>query len=237
LAANAALVNYSALISNSPAAVPTSLPPVPSQPAQPSAPSPSQPTVPTAPTSISSSRICVYGGYCRQDSDCVPGSKCAVQSQYYSQCVPDSSQYLSAGTGCLSDWGSKCSAGSVCCNPGAVCNSAAYSQCAPLQPPQCSQPSGYGAAISPSIGPTPSPRPSFPPTAVPTSPSAVPTLAPSRPTVETTLAPTAVPSIERTASPTLTSYPTATRTGFFSTSGNQIVDSSGSPVRLTGVNW
>ena len=56
--------------------------------------------------------ICQFGGYCRADSDCVPGNKCNVQSQYYSQCIPDSSAYRSSSTGCISDYGSSCNSAS-----------------------------------------------------------------------------------------------------------------------------
>ena len=104
LAANAAVSNYSIALSAPPA----------------SAPSPSSAFVPTrspitiytapqstaapvvlSPSSVNSNLICLYGGYCRSTADCVPGSQCSIQSQYYSQCIPDPSQYMDAGTGCI----------------------------------------------------------------------------------------------------------------------------------------
>ena len=62
-------------------------------------------------------RICQYGGYCRKDGDCVAGNKCNVVNQYYSQCIPDNTQYLNSTT-CLSNYGGQCSTGSICCDPG-----------------------------------------------------------------------------------------------------------------------
>lgn len=41
---------------------------------------------------LKGTKICQFGGYCRTDSDCVPGNLCNVQSEYYSQCLPDNSK-------------------------------------------------------------------------------------------------------------------------------------------------
>ena len=59
--------------------------------------------------------ICQYGGYCIVDSDCVVGNRCQVQSQYYNECIPDSSsgsdsnklfrQCSQPTTGCLNPLG------------------------------------------------------------------------------------------------------------------------------------
>lgn len=91
----------------------------------------------------SSKKICQYGGYCRQSADCVLGNKCSLQNQYYSQCLPDPTTYLSKQ--CISNWGSKCTSTSQCCDPGATCSGSGYMQC--YQPMGvsglCANPNGY----------------------------------------------------------------------------------------------
>ena len=47
----------------------------------------------TPSASPSALKICQYGGFCKTTADCVPGNRCNVQSQYYSQCIPDPTTY------------------------------------------------------------------------------------------------------------------------------------------------
>lgn len=61
-------------------------------------------------------KICQYGGFCRSDSDCVLGNKCMIQSEYYSQCIPDTSSYSDVSTGCVAQYG-RCSSTTKCCDP------------------------------------------------------------------------------------------------------------------------
>ena len=145
-------------------------------------------------SAINSNLICLYGGYCRSTADCVPGSQCNIQNQFYSQCVQDLSQYLAPSTGCVADYSSGCNiAGAICCNPGYVCvGNSAYAQCAPLQPPLCSLPSGFSPLPIQSKSPSKSPlsvnltsvSPLKPPSGCPTSvsprkpPSAFPSVSP-----------------------------------------------------------
>jgi len=89
-------------------------------------------------------KICRYSSYCRSDSDCVAGNKCKdATNLYYSQCVEDSSQFLTTST-CVPNYG-HCVGGSVCCDPGSVCSSDSYSQCKQPTPSSglCSDPSGF----------------------------------------------------------------------------------------------
>jgi len=110
---------------------------------------------PTLISTTSANLICQYSGYCTIDSDCVFGNRCQVQSPYYSQCVPDSSQYLPPSTNCVSNWGNQCDDTSICCDPGAVCNGGSdsnnlFRQCS--QPTTgCLNPHGF---TSPSSSPT-----------------------------------------------------------------------------------
>lgn len=91
-----------------PSPVPTAVPGLSSTPT----------TVPTDKPSLTlPKRICQYGGYCRKDGDCVSGNRCNIVNQYYSQCLPDTTQYLNSST-CLSTYGAQCDANSVCCDPG-----------------------------------------------------------------------------------------------------------------------
>ena len=242
LAANAAVSNYSIALSAPPA----------------SAPSPSSAFVPTrspitiytapqstaapvvlSPSSVNSNLICLYGGYCRSTADCVPGSQCSIQSQYYSQCIPDPSQYMDAGTGCIADYSTGCSsAASKCCNPGSICNiNSFYQQCVPLQRPQCSMPSGFNLGPPPTMRPSTTLGPTYAPSGIPSSPSMVPSLLPSRPTTETTVSPSNSPSVFVSSVPTFTLAPNIMATSVLSTNGNQIVDSNGKSVRMTGINW
>ena len=91
------------------------------------------------------------GGYCRTNSDCVLGNKCIIQNPYYSQCLPDPTQYRSGN--CLQNWGTKCSATSDCCDPGSTCNgnnNPNYPQCVQIQSPSCVFPQGYSSSAPPS---------------------------------------------------------------------------------------
>ena len=241
LAANAALSNYSASLSFPPAIAPS--------PSSASVPSPSPMTVYNAPqsstapvflppTSVNSNLICVYGGYCRSNADCVPGSQCIIQSQAYSQCIPDPSQYLNPTTGCVADYSSGCTSTTLCCNPGSTCNTnSVYPQCVPLQKPQCSVPTGYSLGPLPTRSPSITPNPTTVPTEIPTSPTRSPSLFPSSPTIQTTSFPTDSPSLFVSSAPSSTGAPNIMATSVLSTSGNQIVDSNGKSVRLTGINW
>ena len=114
-------------------------------------------TVPTSHPAPSPFRnlICQFGGYCKADSDCVPGNQCNVQSQYYSQCIADSSTYRSSSTGCISNYGSSCNAASDCCDPGAICSNR---QCLQPTAPNCIHPPGFGGS-SPTSNPAPTPPP------------------------------------------------------------------------------
>ena len=125
--------------------------------------------------------ICQYSGYCRTSADCVPGNKCNVQSAYYSQCIPDSSSYLTAN--CIANYANQCSDSTQCCDPGAYCNDANFRQC--QQPPQNSamcltlysypakstsptkSPSVYSSAVPTSLVPSAAPSTSFPTAAAP----------------------------------------------------------------------
>ena len=154
------------------------------------------------PSSVNSNLICLYGGYCRSNADCVPGSQCSIQNQYYSQCIPDPSQYLNPITGCVADYSTGCSSSkSKCCNPGSVCS--LNSQCAPLQSPRCSLPLGYSLGPSPSLSPSTSSQPSVEPSLQPTKPSPEPTFMPSEPTIESTVLPTPTPSFSVSSSPAI----------------------------------
>jgi len=92
--------------------------------------------------------ICQYSGYCTTAADCNAGNKCNGQpSSGYTQCVPDTSTYRAALTGCVANWGSQFTSDSQCCDPGAFCNGANYRQC---QQPQassgrCMSPNGFMA--------------------------------------------------------------------------------------------
>ena len=110
--------------------------------------------------SIGSGRICQFGGYCRSNADCVSGNKCEIKNPYYSQCVADSTQYLTAN--CLSNYGARCSDSTTCCDPGAICNNNAFRQCSQPNYPDCTFPSGYAVNTStavpstvPSVVPSP----------------------------------------------------------------------------------
>ena len=83
-------------------------------------------------------------------------------------------------------------------------------------------------------GSTPQPTPTPTPTATP-KPTATPTPVPN-PTATPVPTPTATPKPSATPSPTPVSTPVSS-TGYLSTKGNQIVDSNGNAVRITGVNW
>ena len=170
-----------------------------------SAPSPS-PTVKmslspsSAPASTSILPICQYGGYCRSTGDCALGNKCVVQSAYYSQCLPDPSQY-STTSSCVSSYSMRCSASPDCCDPGAVCiqtGSVSFLTCVPMQPPLCATPVGYPAATAvsapstkPSAGPSTSSTGSTPSVAPSTEPAAQPS---TSPTLSSTYSPSAMPS-------------------------------------------
>ena len=128
-------------------------------------------------------RLIWIGGYCRTNSDCVLGNKCAIQNQYYSQCIPDPTQYQSGN--CLQNWGSRCSSSTVCCDPGSICNTnnnPNYPQCVQIQSPNCVYPHGFGsnAPSSPvTLAPTSSNLKGYP-TALPTvvASSRIPSVAP-----------------------------------------------------------
>ena len=64
--------------------------------------------------------ICQFGSYCTSDSDCVSGNKCNIQSPWYSQCIPDETQYRTVG--CISNFDTECTSSSDCCDPGSFCN-------------------------------------------------------------------------------------------------------------------
>eukprot|EP00597_Dinobryon_sp_UTEXLB2267_P001453 CAMPEP_0170068400 /NCGR_PEP_ID=MMETSP0019_2-20121128/7389_1 /TAXON_ID=98059 /ORGANISM="Dinobryon sp., Strain UTEXLB2267" /LENGTH=578 /DNA_ID=CAMNT_0010276035 /DNA_START=98 /DNA_END=1834 /DNA_ORIENTATION=+ len=89
-------------------------------------------------------RICQYGGYCLSNLDCMLGNKCSFRDQYYSQCIPDSSQY--ATNNCASNWGAKCDDYTVCCDPGAVCNNQQYRQCSQREFSSCLLPSNFSSS-------------------------------------------------------------------------------------------
>ena len=241
LASNAVMLNYSVVVPTpqTPSNFPTSVTPSITSPI-PIAFQSSSPTIfTTSISSFSSNRICLYGGYCTSTSDCVPGSKCNVQSQFYSQCVPDLSQYLAASTGCVADYSSGCNiAGSICCNPGYVCvGNSANAQCSPAQPPICTLPSGYIVGPLLTQSPSSSVSPIYRPSITPLSPTVTTTVAPSSPTYQVTSSPTKSPTILATVFPTTTQAPNIKASSVLSTKGNQIVDSNGNPVRLTGINW
>lgn len=44
--------------------------------------------------------ICLYGGYCSTNSDCVPGAYCGNKSPFYSQCIPNSNN-----SSCIASFG------------------------------------------------------------------------------------------------------------------------------------
>ena len=67
-------------------------------------------------------------------------NKCMIQSEYYSQCIPDTSSYSDVSTGCVAQYG-RCSLTTKCCDPGAICTG--YNQCVQPQTPDCVYPSGY----------------------------------------------------------------------------------------------
>ena len=77
---------------------------------------------------------CQYGGYCRANADCVPGNKCVnPTNSFFSQCLPDPTTYAT-GT-CVANFGTKCSATTTCCDPGAFCDTVTNPTF-----PQCRQP-------------------------------------------------------------------------------------------------
>ena len=153
-------------------------------------------TAPTPPSS-SSLKICQFSGYCRSNSDCFPGNSCVSYSPYYSQCVPDPSQYANAATtGCAAEYGN-CQNGKGCCDPGATCiyNNPYFSICRQptpqSQPQQCRDPISFPATTS-----LPSPSPSHPhPTS--RSPTYIPT---AKFTNNPTMKPSNRPSTTRTPS-------------------------------------
>ena len=113
-------------------------------------------TFPTINVFRNDTLICQYSGYCRINSDCVPGNKCVVSNSYYSQCLPDSSTYLTAN--CLKnlDGQNQCNDNTKCCDPGAYCNQQPFRQC--QQPTQfstmCRTLSSFDANVtSPTVAP------------------------------------------------------------------------------------
>ena len=44
--------------------------------------------------------ICLNGGYCVSNSDCVPGAFCSIKSSYYSQCLP-----ITSNSSCIATFG------------------------------------------------------------------------------------------------------------------------------------
>ena len=154
--------------------------------------------------------ICQYGGYCRSNSDCALGNKCVIQSAYYSQCLPDPSQY--ATTNCAPTYNTKCSVSSDCCDPGTICTQIGgcpYSTCVPMQSPMCTNPIGYAPEVPSNV---PVAIPSVSPTVKATTD--LPTIAP---TSNPTIAPTSNPTIALTFIPTatLTDIPTAFPTAYY----------------------
>ena len=147
----------------------------------------------------SSALICQYGGYCRTNSDCVSGNKCDVKSPYFSQCVPDSTQYLTSN--CLTNNGEKCTDSSICCDPGAVCNHNVFRQCTQPTFPNCSIPSSYNAAVAaPTSTPLSSANSETPVSKVPViTPSTLPSSTP----VATTIAPVAIVSSSTPTNPNI----------------------------------
>ena len=162
----------------------------------------------------STNLICQYSGYCRSNSDCIPGNKCNVQNGYYSQCIPDPSTYLTIN--CLSNYGEVCNDDSTCCDPGSYCNNAYNRQCE--QPRQysslCTSPNFF---LTPSNSPTNAPSQTTVPVAVPT-PFPVSTLSPSLLSIYSTpsLSPeSSVPSIVTTSNST-SNFNSSTLTPIFS---------------------
>eukprot|EP01035_Chromulina_nebulosa_P022450 gene22450-29071_t len=140
-------------------------------------------------------------------------------------------------TRCVADYGSGCNiVAALCCNPGFVCDG--NNQCAPTQPPLCTVLSGY--IVEPLLTQSPSSSsvsPIFRPSITPIRSTAVNSVAPSNPTNKVTTSSTSSPSILTTALPTKTQAPNIKVSSVLSTKGNQIVDSNGNSVRLTGINW
>lgn len=101
-----------------------------------------QPTVePSAPTFQStitptarSLPICLYSGYCKTDSECVPGSTCQGNLQSYTQCQL---AVVTKTNQCVDNYNG-CSGLTPCCNPGFVCTN---SQCVPTT--MCIKPLGF----------------------------------------------------------------------------------------------
>ena len=71
--------------------------------------------------------ICQFGSNCKTSTDCMPGNKCNIISNYYSQCIPDVSSYLTAN--CIENYNVECSDTTKCCDPGAYCNHDKFRQC------------------------------------------------------------------------------------------------------------
>ena len=119
--------------------------------------------------------ICQYAGYCRTDSDCVPGNKCRQdQMPYYSQCVPNPASYQKDE--CIPNYygnNTPCTDKTKCCDPGAYCNSNSFRQCQQpaLGSVLCLNPKTFPACPSPTTIPTDTPTdaPTKAPAAVPTS--------------------------------------------------------------------
>lgn len=148
---------------------------------------------------IVSGSICAWGGFCLTNADCVPNSICAIQNQYFSQCVPQPPPNT-----CLPDY-QQCNTNTLQCCQSSVCTviSSSYSQCIPIP---CTYPSGFptgSTTTAPSLGPSSSKAPKLNPSVTPSkspsvAPSKVPSVAPSsRPSLGPTFSPSSAPSYAR----------------------------------------
>ena len=165
--------------SSSPTAIPSALPtvlpselptaiPSPLSSAIPSAGIPST-QIPTQAATVTPTgsptplQICQYSSFCRVDKDCVPGNKCYFHpGGNGSQCLPDPTSYLWLNCLPSRDVTRQCDGRTRCCDPGALCNSERFRQCAQPVAPFCASPSHFSAASSPTVSPS-LPFPPVPP--------------------------------------------------------------------------
>lgn len=99
--------------------------------------------------------ICLYGGFCDDNSACIEGTKCAQQSPYYSQCLLDftnENSYFATQNSCSLIYGN-CGTTKKCCNSAFTC-SATELKCVPVESPQCLNPTNFNPTAAPSVAPT-----------------------------------------------------------------------------------